>query len=62
MKNKVELFKELLATMKIEQIVCYEARLWDERVENFEMLKACDEIRQAKERYSPEAIYKHFDA
>lgn len=62
MKTKLELFKELLATMTIEQIMCHEARLWDERVENFEMLKACDEIREAKERYSPENVYKHFDA
>lgn len=50
--STLEAFKQLLATMPVEQILCHEARLWDERVLNFEMLKACDEIRQHKEKYS----------
>lgn len=59
--KKLEAFRQVLATMPLEQVLCHEAVLWEERVLNFELLKACDERRQALERFAPENIAKTYE-
>lgn len=61
-EDKIEQFRQQLASMSLEQIMCLEAKLWDERTLNFEMLKSCDLFRQAKERYSVDNICKTWES